>query len=247
MNKILVAISVVTFSAGVAAHGNVDLSKGSQVEVYTVFESEANHGSTKRDESYGFETVLMDDSGYFLYAEGETGAHNFYQIGGGKYFNTTENLGTFVYGSYADGGFGEQEIRARFGADYAVGHGLTVNGRLGYDRGVKGLTWMEYQTGHGHDNHNGYGSKHDSKIARAELGFAYDLLEKFDVSFNYVTQKQLEGELNYDREDNRHYEIRVTYSETDIQPYAEFRNTTASFVADHFEEKAAQFGLSVKF
>ncbi|MCK6261676.1 hypothetical protein KP803_00145 [Vibrio sp. ZSDE26] len=247
MKKTIIALptTVATLlSFGVMAHGNVDVSKGSQIEVFTAFEDEANHGKTKTEQSYGFEAIYMNAHGTFVYAEAEAGDHEFYQVGVGHYMNVTDDVGLFVYGSYADGGVGDQEVRARVGTDYQVIGDLTLSARVGYDHGTSSMDKSSYQTGHSHGHaHNTY----KSQVGRVDLGFSYELMHMAELSFNYVNQKQFEDGLNNDRDVNRHYEARVSYVETAIQPYVEFRNTTASFIADHYEEQAFQFGVSYAF
>ena len=78
---------------------SLDLLNGSQIEIYKANEYAAGHPDEKQ--SYGIEAIFMAENGLFVYAEGETGAHDFYQVGGGKYMNINDDLGVFVYGAYA--------------------------------------------------------------------------------------------------------------------------------------------------
>lgn len=244
----ILAASLIT-PITVHAHGNVDISNGSQIDVYVANEEHHGHGSSDTEQSYGIEAVWMDETGLFLYAEGETGAHDFYQVGAGHYFKPTDELGLFAYGAYAQGGYNDSnEIRARFGADYQVNHELTLNGRIGYDYG-NSKTSISGHDGHMYNDHH---HEHDhssanSQVARLDAGFNYELGHVAVFSYNYVVQKQLESSLVQDNDTNLHYEARLTYTDTDLQPYVEYRHNNKAFDSDHFEENVVQFGVSFAF
>lgn len=246
MNKSLIAFSIASlFSVQAFAHGNVDVSKGSQIEVYVANEQHHAHGDDDgQDKGYGVEAIFMNESGYFIYAEGETGAHQFYQIGGGKYFNATEQLGMFVYGAYAQGGYLEgNELRARVGVDYQPIHQLTLHTRLGFDYGN---SKTELDDGHDHfDDHSH--DAHNSQVGRMDLGFTYELGHVAEFSYNYVMQQQFESDLVEDNKTNLHYEARITYTNSTLMPYVEYRQTNKAFDEHHFEESAVQFGISFQY
>lgn len=253
MKKSLITLAIASlFSAQAFAHGNVDVSKGSQIEVYVANEKHYDGGHdhhsedshTEEDKAYGVEAVFMNQQGYFIYAEGETGAHEFYQLGGGKYFNASENLGLFVYGAYAQGGYMEgNELRARVGADYQIIHQLAVHARLGFDYGN---SKMELDHGHHHDHDHHHDAK-NSQLGRMDVGFTYELGHVAEFSYNYVMQQQFESQLVEDNKTNLHYEARITYTESALQPYVEYRQTNKAFDEHHFEESAVQFGVNFQF
>ncbi|WP_394242213.1 hypothetical protein [Vibrio astriarenae] len=95
----LISLSIINTNA--FAHGNVDISNGSQIDVYVANEKHHGHSSSDSEKAYGIEAVWMHDTGSFIYAEAETEAHDFYQFGGGKYVNAADNIGLFAYGAYA--------------------------------------------------------------------------------------------------------------------------------------------------
>lgn len=243
MKKSLITLSIASlFSAQAFAHGNVDVSKGSQIEVYVANEQHHDHHGDGQEKAYGVEAVFMNESGYFIYAEGETGAHEFYQLGGGKYFNVHEQLGMFVYGAYAQGGYLEgNELRARVGADYQVIHQLALHARLGFDYG-NSKTELEHDHFSDHDDHS-----KNSQVGRADLGFSYEIGHVAEFSYNYVMQQQFETQLVEDNKTNLHYEARLTYTDMALQPYVEYRQTNKAFDEHHFEETAVQFGVNFRF
>ena len=244
MQKSLITLSIASlFSAQALAHGNVDVSKGSQIEVYVANEQHHDHHGDGQAKGYGVEAVFMNDSGYFIYAEGETGAHEFYQLGAGKYFNVNEQLGMFVYGAYAQGGYAEgNELRARAGADYQVMHQLAIHTRLGFDYGNSKMQLED----DGHDHFSEHDSK-NSQVGRADLGFSYEIGHVAEFSYNYVVQQQFETQLVEDNKTNLHYEARLTYTDMALQPYVEYRQTNKAFDEHHFEETAVQFGVNFQF
>lgn len=243
MQKYLITLSIASiFSTQAFAHGNVDVSKGSQIDVYVANEKEHSHHDDGEEKAYGIEAVFMNETGYFIYAEGETGAHEFYQLGGGKYFNVNEQLGMFVYGAYAQGGYLEgNELRARVGADYQVIHQLGLHARLGFDYGN---SKVQLDDEHFSDHHN---DSHNSQVGRADIGFSYELGHVAEFSYNYVVQQQFESALVEDNKTNLHYEARLTYTESALQPYVEYRQTNKAFDEHHFEESAVQFGVNFQF
>jgi len=251
MNKLIILALASSFSSVVLAHGNVDLSNGSQIEIYKANEYEYaahdGHGHTDEKQSYGIEAIFMAENGLFVYAEGETGAHDFYQVGGGKYMNINDDLGVFVYGAYASGGYNNgNELRARVGADYQVMHGFAVHTYLGYDYGNSKMALDDEHEHEGYSADDIHSSER-SHILRADLGFSKEIGSVAEFSFNYVIQEQLEGELIADNSTNLHYEARITYTETALRPYIEFRQTGQSFDEEHYEDKAIQFGVNFSF
>ncbi|WP_234497289.1 hypothetical protein [Vibrio maritimus] len=241
-------LSTLTLPTFAFSHGNVDISNGSHIEVYFADEQHHGHSDNDTERVYGIEGVWMDDSGVFIYGEAETGAHEFYQLGGGKYFNPTDNIGWFAYGAYAQGGYlDSNELRARIGLDYQVSHELSLKGRLGYDYGNSKIS-----LGGDHDHDHGVHHEHHhsskrSQLGRMDLGFNYELGHVAEFSYNYVVQKQFESDLVLDNDTNLHYEARLTYTDTKLQPYVEYRQTNKAFDDHHFEEKAVQFGVSFKY
>ncbi|WP_264404466.1 hypothetical protein ACPSL3_05130 [Vibrio owensii] len=249
MFKKLLATSMILMTpTAVLAHGNVDISNGSQIEVYVANESEV-HGDHNHDEkSYGIEAVFMDESGYFVYAEGETGAHDFYQLGAGKYFKPSEDLGTFIYGAYAQGGYADSnELRARFGVDYSLSHELALHGRAGFDYGNSKVSLDHHHGGHSVTEHHSHNESANSQLGRIDAGFSYELGHVAEFSYNYVVQKQFESDLVADNDTNLHYEARLTYTDSDLRPYVEYRQTNKAFDDHHFEESAVQFGISFSY
>lgn len=250
MKKLIVLSIAASFSSVAFAHGNVDLSNGSQIEIYKANEYEqvahGDHFDTHEEKSYGIEAIFMAENGLFVYAEGETGAHDFYQVGGGKYMNVNDDLGVFVYGAYASGGYNNgNELRARVGADYQVMHGFAVHTYLGYDYGNSKMV-LDDEHEHDYSSEDAHSSER-SHILRADLGFSKEVGHVAEFSFNYVIQEQLESELVADNSTNLHYEARITYTETALRPYVEYRHTGQSFDEHHFEEKAVQFGVNFSF
>jgi hypothetical protein len=251
-NKKLIAVSILAVTPTFAfAHGNVDVSNGSQIEIYKAnenhYHAHGDHAHLEKDEAYGFEAIWMDDSGFFLYGEAEAGAHDFYQLGAGQYFKPTKDLGWFVYGSYAQGGYADSnELRARVGVDYQLSHELTLQGRIGYDYGNS-------ETSLGHEPHSANLDSHDhhdsanSHLGRFDAGFTYELGHVAEFSYNYVVQKQFESDLVADNDTNLHYEARLTYTDTKLMPYVEYRQTNKAFDKHDFEESAVQFGVSFQY
>lgn len=250
-NKIIALSALFLLPSAVFAHGNVDISNGSQIDVYVANEEHHGH-SDSAEQSYGIEAVWMQDTGLFVYAEAETGAHDFYQIGAGKYFNPTENVGLFAYGAYAQGGYADSnELRARFGVDYQVTHDFTLNGRIGYDYSNSAISLPEHNHGDDHDDHlrhshSHHSSKH-SQVGRLDAGFSYELGHVAVFSYNYVVQKQFESALVEDNDTNLHYEARLTYTDTTLHPYVEYRKTNKAFDKHHFEESVVQFGITFNY
>lgn len=247
MKKIITIAIASAFSTLATAHGNVDLSNGSQIDVYMVNEFEVHDGHDDRGEGYGIEAIYMHESGYFIYGEGEKGPHDFYQIGAGKYFNVDEKLGMFVYGAYASGAYnGGDEARLRIGADYQVSHAFAVHAYAGYDYGTNKMDASDDHD-HDHDHRSIEGDKERSQVTRLDLGFSHELGHSAEFNFNYVAQKQLEHELVIDNDTNLHYEARIVYTASDLKPYVEYRKTNKAFDTLNFEESAVQFGLTFSF
>ncbi|MEZ8823963.1 hypothetical protein AB4259_14060 [Vibrio amylolyticus] len=244
---ILAMSTLLLMPSAVLAHGNVDISNGSLIDVYVA--NEEHHGHDDSEKSYGIEAVWMDESGYFVYAEGETGAHDFYQLGAGKYFKPAENIGLFAYGAYAQGGYeNSNEVRARLGIDYQVTHDFSLNGRIGYDYGNSKISTSSHD--HDHDHDHSLHSEHSdarSQLGRIDAGFSYELGHSAVFSYNYVVQKQLESALVSDNDTNLHYEARLTYTESKLQPYVEYRQTNKAFDEHHFEDSVVQFGVSFSY
>lgn len=240
--KLISLLSMLIVPSAALAHGNVDISNGSQVEFYKVTEHHVNQDHQDHEDGYGIEAVWMHDSGYFIYGEGETGIHNFYQLGGGKYFQPSDTLGWYLYGAYAQGGYeGSNELRSRLGADYQAFSGMTLHGRLGFDYGNSKITL---------DDHEHYAAHHDSgrsKVSRMDAGFTYALGEVAEFKYNYVMQKQHESALVLDNKSNLHYEARITYTDSALKPYMEYRQTNKAFDKEHFEEQAVQLGVAFNF
>ncbi len=248
-NKKSLTISILAVLPTFAfAHGNADVSNGSQIEIYKANENHyhdhGDHAHVDEDTAYGIEAIWMHDSGFFVYGEGETGAHDFYQLGAGQYFNPTENIGWFAYGAYAQGGYADSnELRARLGLDYQVSHEFSLHGRIGYD-----FSNSEVAMGHephsvSLDNHH-HDHSANSQLGRIDAGFTYELGHVAEFSYNYVVQKQFENSLVADNETNLHYEARLTYTDAKIMPYVEYRQTNKAFDKHDFEESAVQFGVS---
>ncbi|WP_198419038.1 hypothetical protein [Motilimonas pumila] len=248
MKSSLLVLSITTLlSAPAFAHGNVDVSKGSQIEVFMANEKHHDHHSDGDDKAYGFEAVFMNEQGYFIYAEGETGAHQFYQLGGGKYFNVNEKLGAFVYGAYAQGGYlDSNELRARVGLDYQANHHLALHARLGLDYGNSKVQ-LDGDHDHDHAYHSHDNQSYKSQVGRADIGFSYDIGHVAEFAYNYVIQQQFESNLVQDNDTNLHYEARLTYTDSTLKPYVEYRQTNKAFDEHHFEESAVQFGIGFNF
>ena len=249
-NLRLSALSLALMSPFAFSHGNVDISNGSQIDVYVANEDHHGHTSSNTEKSYGIEAVAMDDGGFFVYVEGETGAHEFYQLGAGRYFSPNEQLGLFAYGAYAQGGYAESnELRARLGLDYQATHEFGIHGRIGYDYGNSkiGSGHSDHDHDHEHNIHSHSDSSARSHLGRLDLGFSYELGHVAEFSYNYVMQKQFESALVDDSDTNLHYEARLTYTDTKLKPYVEYRQTNKAFDQYHFEESAVQFGLSFNF
>lgn len=245
-NLRLSMISMALFTPFAFAHGNVDISNGSQIDVYVANEEHHGHGGT--DKAYGVEAVWMDDSGYFIYAEGETGAHDFYQLGAGKYYKPSDDLGLFAYGAYAQGGYADgNELRARLGVDYQATHELGFHGRVGYDYGNSKMSIGHDDHDHAHSYHISEYDSERSHLVRLDAGFSYELGHVAEFSYNYVIQKQFESALIEDNDTNLHYEARLTYTDSTLQPYVEYRQTNKAFDEHHFEESAVQFGVSFSY
>ncbi|WP_261817568.1 hypothetical protein [Vibrio gallicus] len=246
LNKSLIALAIAAVVPTSAfAHGNVDVSNGSQMEVYVA--NEEHHGHGEAEKAYGIEAIWMHESGFFVYAEGETGAHDFYQVGAGQYFKPTDNIGLFAYGAYAQGGYEDSnELRARLGVDYQVTHEFALHARLGFDYGNSAIS-----VGDDHDHDHSFsnqGSKSkNSQIGRLDAGFSYEIGHVAEFSYNYVVQTQYESALVQDNDTNLHYEARLTYTDAALKPYVEYRQTNKAFDSHHFEESAVQFGISFNY
>ncbi|QIA65089.1 hypothetical protein GT360_16130 [Vibrio astriarenae] len=239
----LISLSIINTNA--FAHGNVDISNGSQIDVYVANEKHHGHSSSDSEKAYGIEAVWMHDTGFFIYAEAETGAHDFYQFGGGKYVNAADNIGLFAYGAYAQGGYNDSnELRARLGIDYQATHELGFHGRVGYDYGNSKTSSVHE---HEHSFHSQSIESARSNLGRIDMGFSYELGQVAEFSYNYVMQRQFVSELVEDNDTNLHYEARLTYTATTLKPYVEYRQTNKAFDQHHFEESTVQFGISFNY
>ncbi|USD43382.1 hypothetical protein J4N42_14465 [Vibrio sp. SCSIO 43135] len=241
----LSVLSLALVSPFALSHGNVDISNGSQIDVYVANENHHGHNHSQTEKAYGIEAVAMDEGGFFVYVEGETGAHEFYQLGAGRYFTPNEQFGLFAYGAYAQGGYADSnEVRVRFGLDYQANHELTLHARLGADYGNSRTTIYKHDH---HDHSEDRSSSGRSVLMRADAGFSYELGHVAEFSYNYVIQEQTNQTIVYDNSTNLHYEARLTYTDTQLQPYVEYRQTTKAFDQHHFEESAVQIGVSFNY